>query len=254
MANVASLHLDPSKVPQVSGMGSAVAVLVSAWLALVLVFASRGAFVAPPGAPPLGLLIGLTAPLSLFLGGYWISRSFREFVLSIDLAPDCGDSGVEVGWFRFPYLVHLSDFAGTFRVDCRTWRYGDRNHSTLRAAGSRPQARVRDRDKLSRVESLRHPGSRGGREYRSRHSNLRAESIRGCYDVADVATSVAVDSSFPSADVLDSSFDCIVPGAPIERWMTWWGAAVAGRSSIFRIIFRGCFRPSGPQKFLRSTD
>jgi hypothetical protein len=85
MANVASLHLDPSKVPQVCGMGSAVAVLVSAWLALVLVFASRGAFVAPPGAPPLGLLIGLTAPLSLFLGGYWISRSFREFVLSIDL-------------------------------------------------------------------------------------------------------------------------------------------------------------------------
>lgn len=85
MANVASLHLDPSKVPQVSGMGSAVAVLISAWLALVLVFASRGAFVAPPGAPPLGLLIGLTAPLSLFLGGYWISRSFREFVLSIDL-------------------------------------------------------------------------------------------------------------------------------------------------------------------------
>jgi len=85
MANTVSLHLDRPKVPPVSGMGSAIAVLILAWLALVLVFAARGAFVAPPGAPPLGLLIGLVAPLGLFLGAYWTSHSFREFVLSIDL-------------------------------------------------------------------------------------------------------------------------------------------------------------------------
>lgn len=85
MANAVSLHLDQPKAPPVTGMGAAIAVLVSAWLTLVLVFAARGAFIAPPGAPPLGLLIGLVAPLGLFLGAYWTSRAFRDFVLSIDL-------------------------------------------------------------------------------------------------------------------------------------------------------------------------
>jgi hypothetical protein len=79
------LHLDQPKVPPVSGAGTAIAVFVSAWLALVFVFAARGAFYSAPGTPPLGLLFGLVAPLGLFLGGYWTSRAFREFVLSVDL-------------------------------------------------------------------------------------------------------------------------------------------------------------------------
>src|SRR5580693_2682524 len=37
------------------------------------------------GAPPLALLIGLLAPLSLFLLGYRTIRPLREFVLSADL-------------------------------------------------------------------------------------------------------------------------------------------------------------------------
>ena len=36
-------------------------------------------------APPLSILIGVMAPIILFLAGYGISSSFREFVLAIDL-------------------------------------------------------------------------------------------------------------------------------------------------------------------------
>src|SRR6202012_5020747 len=85
MANTAISHIYQPKAPTSSSMSILVGITVSAWLALVLTLAARGAFIAPPGAPPLGLLIGLFAPLAIFLVGYWTSQSVREFILSIDL-------------------------------------------------------------------------------------------------------------------------------------------------------------------------
>src|ERR1700744_1696761 len=85
MANAALYHVDQPKVPAVSGVGTLISILVPAWLAVVLISAARGAFVAAPGKPPLGLLTGLLAPLTLFLVGYWTSEAFRDFVLSVDL-------------------------------------------------------------------------------------------------------------------------------------------------------------------------
>jgi hypothetical protein len=85
MAHTVASHIDQPKVPAASGMGTLVAGFFLAWLALIFVLGARGAFVASPGAPPLALLVGLLAPLGLFLVGYWSSPSFREFVLSIDL-------------------------------------------------------------------------------------------------------------------------------------------------------------------------
>jgi hypothetical protein len=73
------------KVPVISSIGTFVAAFFLAWLALIFVLGAREAFVAPPGAPPLALLIGLLAPLSLFLVGYRTIPSLREFVLSVDL-------------------------------------------------------------------------------------------------------------------------------------------------------------------------
>jgi len=73
------------KVPAVSGIRTFVAAFFLAWLALIFVLGARGAFVAPRGAPPLGLLIGLLAPLSLFLVGFRTIPPLREFVLSADL-------------------------------------------------------------------------------------------------------------------------------------------------------------------------
>lgn len=85
MANSVVSQLNQPAVPAVSGVGGFVAVFFSAWLAIVLIIGARGGFVAAPGAPPLALLIGLVAPLSLFFIAYRTIPSVRQFVLSADL-------------------------------------------------------------------------------------------------------------------------------------------------------------------------
>jgi hypothetical protein len=71
-----------------SGRGSArlaVAIALTIWLVLVLSLGAVGAFVGPPGTPPLAIAIGVAAPLMLFFVWLRLSPSFREFVLSLDL-------------------------------------------------------------------------------------------------------------------------------------------------------------------------
>jgi hypothetical protein len=46
---------------------------------------ARGAFVSPPGSPPVRILVGVMAPILAFIAGYGLSRPFREFVLAADL-------------------------------------------------------------------------------------------------------------------------------------------------------------------------
>jgi hypothetical protein len=62
MENTIISRVDQPKVPSVSATGAFVAVFFLAWLALIFVLGARGVFVAPRGAPPLALLIGLLAP------------------------------------------------------------------------------------------------------------------------------------------------------------------------------------------------
>ena len=73
---------------QPSGRGGirlAVAITLTVWLLLVVSLGLAGAFVVPPGTPPLPIAIGVAAPLVLFFASLRLSRSFREFVLSLDL-------------------------------------------------------------------------------------------------------------------------------------------------------------------------
>jgi hypothetical protein len=63
----------------------AVAIALTVWLVLVVLLGAAGAFVGPPGTPPLPIAIGIAAPLVLFLASLRLSQSFRQFVLSLDL-------------------------------------------------------------------------------------------------------------------------------------------------------------------------
>jgi hypothetical protein len=67
------------------GIRLAVAIVLSVWFLLVLSLGLAGSFVAPPGTPPLPIAIGVAAPLILFFASLRLSKSFREFVLSLDL-------------------------------------------------------------------------------------------------------------------------------------------------------------------------
>ncbi len=67
------------------GIRVAVAIALTAWFLLVVSLGAIGAFVAPPGTPPLPIAIGVVAPLVFFFAWTRLSPSFREFVLSLDL-------------------------------------------------------------------------------------------------------------------------------------------------------------------------
>lgn len=62
-----------------------VAIALTLWLGLVVVFGASGTFVRAPGALPLPILIGVVAPLVVFLAMFGASPKFRNFVLSLDL-------------------------------------------------------------------------------------------------------------------------------------------------------------------------
>jgi hypothetical protein len=63
----------------------AVGVILTVWFALVVALGAVGEFVNSPGKPPIGIAIGVGAPLVLFFAWLRLSQAFREFVLSLDL-------------------------------------------------------------------------------------------------------------------------------------------------------------------------
>ena len=58
--------------------------VLAVWFVLVFLAGANGAFVRPPGKPPLPMLIGVAGPFLAFLGGYWASPAFRAFVRALD--------------------------------------------------------------------------------------------------------------------------------------------------------------------------
>jgi hypothetical protein len=68
-----------------SGTGLSITLVLTAWFLLVVSLGAAGAFVARPGTPPIGIAIGVGAPLLLFFAALRLSQSFRDFVLSLDL-------------------------------------------------------------------------------------------------------------------------------------------------------------------------
>jgi hypothetical protein len=67
------------------GIRLAVAIALTLWLLLILAFGAAGAFVGPPGTPPLPIALGVATPVLIFFALLRLSESFREFILSVDL-------------------------------------------------------------------------------------------------------------------------------------------------------------------------
>ena len=68
-----------------SGIRLSVTLTLTLWFLLVVSLGAVGAFISRPGTPPVGIAIGVGAPLLLFFAWLRLSRSFRDFVLSLDL-------------------------------------------------------------------------------------------------------------------------------------------------------------------------
>ena len=84
MANLTLSHPAEPRSTVPSGATILVAASVAAWFAIVAVLGARGGFVTPAGVPPLPILLGVLTPLAVFFAAYLLSRTIREFVLTID--------------------------------------------------------------------------------------------------------------------------------------------------------------------------
>ena len=62
-----------------------VAVVLAMWLAAVILFGAREAFVSSVGRPPIAIGIAAGTPLIVFFVAFWLSAAFRRFVTSVDI-------------------------------------------------------------------------------------------------------------------------------------------------------------------------
>jgi hypothetical protein len=96
-----------------------VAAVLTVWLALIILLGAAGAFVTPAGTPPLPIAIGFGAPLLAFFTAFWLSRSFRDFVMALDLSLISGIQGWRFVGFGFLALYAHNVLPGGF-----AWRAG----------------------------------------------------------------------------------------------------------------------------------
>jgi len=68
-----------------SGVRVNVIVVLVAWFVLVVSLGAEGVFLGPPGKPPIAMALGFSAPLLVFFAWLRLSRTFRAFILSLDL-------------------------------------------------------------------------------------------------------------------------------------------------------------------------
>jgi hypothetical protein len=93
--------------------------LLAAWLVLVLILGAQGAFVGPPGAPPLAIFLAVAAPIALFAIGYRASPRFRDFVLGLDIQLATAVQAWRFAGFGFIALQTYHVLPGVF-----TWPAG----------------------------------------------------------------------------------------------------------------------------------
>jgi hypothetical protein len=67
-------------------LGALVVVALAVWMTVVVVLGARGAFVRPPGTPPLPIALGFAAPVVVFLVAFLVSVSFRDFLAARHLS------------------------------------------------------------------------------------------------------------------------------------------------------------------------
>ena len=79
MATVASTHSPAGAWKWI------VPVILIIWFAVVYALLQDGAYMVPPGQPPLPLAIGVAVPLAIFAALYFAAPGFRDFVLALDL-------------------------------------------------------------------------------------------------------------------------------------------------------------------------
>jgi len=106
----------PSDSTAPSGIRFSVILVLAIWFVLVVALGAKGAFLGRPGAPPIGMAIGFTAPLLLFFAWLWLSPAFRDFILSLDLRLVAGMQAWRFAGLGFLFLYAYKVLPGLFAL------------------------------------------------------------------------------------------------------------------------------------------
>ncbi len=100
----------------ISGVRLIVILAIAIWFVLVVALGAEGAFLGKPGAPPVGMAIGFTAPLLLFFAWLWFSPAFRSFIHSLDLRLISGMQAWRFAGLGFLFLYAYKVLPGLFAL------------------------------------------------------------------------------------------------------------------------------------------
>ena len=90
------------------------ALIVLAWLGLVLYLGANEVFVTEPVRPPLALLFAVATPVGVFLGAYWLFDSVREFTHAANLSVITAVQAWRVGGYSFLVMYSYGLLPGFF--------------------------------------------------------------------------------------------------------------------------------------------
>jgi hypothetical protein len=114
MSTVVLPHSERPISNDASSVTLTVGIVLLLWLAFVVAFGSRGAFVQPAGAPPLPIFFAATLPIVAFLAAYRTSSSARHFVLNLDQRLTVGLQAWRFGGLGFLALAAYDVLPGVF--------------------------------------------------------------------------------------------------------------------------------------------
>lgn len=106
----------PSDSTAPSGIRFGVFLVLAVWFVGVVALGAQGAFLGRPGAPPIGMAIGFTAPLLLFFAWLRLSSAFRGFILSLDLRLAAGMQAWRFAGLGFLFLYAYKVLPGPFAL------------------------------------------------------------------------------------------------------------------------------------------
>ncbi|HEX5352775.1 MAG TPA: hypothetical protein VFW60_01720 [Rhodanobacteraceae bacterium] len=98
------------------GIRLGVFLVLAIWFVLVVLLGAKGAFLGRPGVPPVGMAIGFTAPLLIFFAWLRLSRTLRDFVLSLDLRLMAGMQAWRFAGLGFLFLYAYKVLPGMFAL------------------------------------------------------------------------------------------------------------------------------------------
>ena len=90
--------------------------ILAVWFVAVVALGARGAFLGRPGAPPIGMAIGFTAPLLVFFAWLRLSAAFRSSILSLDLRLIAGMQAWRFAGLGFLFLYAYKLLPGPFAL------------------------------------------------------------------------------------------------------------------------------------------